>query len=683
MRPSWTAFCLPVVLLACDLTKDDTGTDGTTPTDTGEDPHQPGGEDPIDADGDGHPADVDCDDTNASVNPAASEICDGIDNNCDGATDPSDAADAPTWYADLDGDGFGDATTAAAACEAPSGTTANGLDCDDTNSAIHPDAPEVCDGDDNDCDTLVDDADDSVDTTTGTTFFLDHDGDGYGDAHTATSACTLPSGYVANADDCDDASDTVHPDAPEVCGDGIDNDCGGPSPECTVTGTFTPADVDHTIRGTTAGDEAGRQVATIDLDGDGTHELVVGAPYDDGDGEDAGQVAIFNGLVGSTSHLDTHATTLLSAGEAEVFLGYDVADAGDVNGDGYHDLLAGGYRYNNYAGAAYLVYGGPSALASGAIGDVAHTFTGLSDYDDLGHGVRGLGDLDGDGYADIGLGAPFDDDHGGSSGSLFIYYGGTSLSGSSVASADLQIYGASASHFVGFFTSFAGSADYNGDGYVDLAVGAYGEANADRGAAYVYYGAGSATTGARSTADADVNFIGEGAGEYFGRSVTSGDLTGDGYDDLLVWAYYGDDNDGAVYVFAGSGSGWSGDIAASTAHTVLGGAADYDYFGRSLSVGDTNGDGLADLLVGAGGEETGGSNAGATYLYYGPFSSGGSVDATDASLVLHGDADHEQLGFYGVTLGDISGDGVDDIIAGARGSESYAGETLILFGGGF
>ncbi len=166
--------------------------------------------------------DSDCDDGDATVNPAADEVCDGVDNDCDGAVDEDDAIDPLTWYADADGDGYGDVNDTALGCTAPAGYVANRSDCDDTDAAVNPDADEQCDGIDNDCDGDVDE-DDAVDAGT---WYTDADGDGFGDGGTAVVACTAPAGTVADGTDCDDANDTVHPGADEVC-DGVDNDCDG------------------------------------------------------------------------------------------------------------------------------------------------------------------------------------------------------------------------------------------------------------------------------------------------------------------------------------------------------------------------------------------------------------------------------------------------------------------------
>ena len=179
-----------------------------------------------DGDGDGVLASEDCDDQNASVYPGAEEICDGLDNDCDGSVDPETASGVREWSVDGDGDGFGDPDTSVRACEPPSGAVANALDCDDEDPSVHPDAIEVCDGLDNDCDTRIDDDDDDIDASTGSVFFADVDADGFGDPDFPVSACVLPSGFVEDDTDCDDSTDAVNPEAPEICDD-LDNDCDG------------------------------------------------------------------------------------------------------------------------------------------------------------------------------------------------------------------------------------------------------------------------------------------------------------------------------------------------------------------------------------------------------------------------------------------------------------------------
>jgi hypothetical protein len=176
----------------------------------------------VDADGDLWAACAECDDSNPAVNPGATEVCNGIDDDCDGVIDPDSATDAATWYADTDGDGYGDATASTASCSAPSGFVADDTDCDDTDSAVSPAGIEWCNGTDDDCDGVVDPST-SADAAT---WYADADGDTYGDAAVSVDACDVPAGFVADDTDCDDSVKTTFPGATEFC-NGVDDDCDG------------------------------------------------------------------------------------------------------------------------------------------------------------------------------------------------------------------------------------------------------------------------------------------------------------------------------------------------------------------------------------------------------------------------------------------------------------------------
>ncbi len=228
-----------------------------------------------DEDGDGVALGVDCDDTNASVNPSADELCDGIDNNCDGIVD-EDATDRLEWFLDIDADGFGDADTRIWACDAPEATDESGQpvavldvagDCDDTDASAYPGATEVCDGTDNDCDGATDE-----DASDASRFYLDADSDGYG-AGTAFMACAAPLGYVDNNDDCDDSERAANPAAREVTCDNIDNDCDG-----VVDANLVPRDfatLQEAVDGLGDGSEicvnGGTYLENLDLTGRSLH----------------------------------------------------------------------------------------------------------------------------------------------------------------------------------------------------------------------------------------------------------------------------------------------------------------------------------------------------------------------------------------------------------------------------
>ena len=186
---------------------------------------------PVDGDGDGYSReDGDCDDVRSDIHPGAVEICDDIDNDCDDLIDDEDAgldwSTAPSWFIDTDGDGYGTDDQPTRACFWASGLSENGGDCDDGDSTVHPSADELCGGGDEDCDGLLDAADDSLSAASMTDWYRDADGDGYGDPEVSVADCEAPAGHVVDGSDCNDADAYQSPAAGEWV-DSIDNDCDG------------------------------------------------------------------------------------------------------------------------------------------------------------------------------------------------------------------------------------------------------------------------------------------------------------------------------------------------------------------------------------------------------------------------------------------------------------------------
>jgi hypothetical protein len=262
-----------------------------------------------DRDGDGYDAEQDCDDDDPAIHPEAAEACDGIDNDCDGEIDEEVGI---TWFADSDSDGWGDPTVSTVACELPDGGTwvADSTDCDDNDTAINPAALELCDGADNDCDGEVDE-DDAFDAST---WYLDDDMDGYGDADSALQACSQPSGTTTDATDCDDNDDDAHPGAEELC-DGDDNDCDGEIDEGVGFTWYADSDADGWGSADSATVACTQPSGTVTNSGD----------CDDGDGD------VYPGAVEACNGVDDDCDGVTDEDEA--------ADAGtwyiDYDGDGY------------------------------------------------------------------------------------------------------------------------------------------------------------------------------------------------------------------------------------------------------------------------------------------------------------------------------------------------------------
>ena len=183
---------------------------------------------------------TDCDDADPSINPMATELCNGRDDDCDGTTDEADASDATTWYADDDGDGYGDAESTTEACTAGPGFVADSSDCDDDDPSVSPAAMERCNERDDDCDGFTDETD-AIDAIT---WYVDFDGDGFGRSDETLVGCSAPAYFADAAGDCDDDDELVYPGADEWCND-ADDDCDGEIDEAgAVDGSTWYADAD-------------------------------------------------------------------------------------------------------------------------------------------------------------------------------------------------------------------------------------------------------------------------------------------------------------------------------------------------------------------------------------------------------------------------------------------------------
>ena len=340
--------------------------------------------------------------------------------------------------------------------------------------------------------------------------------------------------------------------------------------------------------------------------------------------------------------------------QSEANFGYSVGTTGDVNGDGYDDVIVGAYRYANgeaSEGAAFVYEGSAAGLSTMpewmAEGDQLQAWFGRS--------VGTAGDFNGDSYDDVIVGAYFYANDQDDEGRAFVYYGSApGLSAAPDWTAESDQPGA------GFGTSVGSAGDVNGDGYDDVIIGAddYGNDQAREGRAFVYHGSASGLSAMPDwTAESD---------QYeadFGYSVgTAGDVNGDGYDDVVIGAMSYDNNGqgldgGRAFVYHGSVSG----LAATPAWTAEG-DQDYAHFGYSVgAAGDVNGDGYADVVVGSSEYDNGEADEGRTFVYYG---SASGLSATP-DRTAESDQPGAEFGISVGTAGDVNGDGYDDVIVGA------------------
>jgi hypothetical protein len=656
----------------------------------------------------------DCDDDDAMVSPAAAESCDDVDNDCDGTIDEADAVDAARWYADTDGDGYGDSAAPLLACDQPLDYVADDTDCDDGTRLANPGALERCDTLDNDCDGTVDEAD-AIDAAT---WYADTDRDGYGDRTSTLTACSAPAGHVATASDCDDgdastfpgaapndsttACETdadgddygdataptggqagsdcddgdggVSPAAAEVCDDGIDNNCDDQG--CLSGGSLSAA-VEYA--GIADEDYAGLHVGPAgDVNGDGHDDLLVGSWSDDADYQAGAAYLVLGSAAPASASLST---ALVYTGEYMEDYASVVGAAGDVNGDGYDDFLVGAENNDNAgeaAGAAYLVLGG--ATPASATLTSALAYTGEAG-DHAGLSVSSAGDVDDDGYDDFLVGGPYSSVGATGGGVAFLVLGG-SAPGSTDLSSALRYGAENSNDRVG--ASVSGAGDTDGDGYDDFVVGAFFNSDGARYAGAAYLVLGDATPASASLSSA-FEYTGESGSDYAGLCVSgAGDVNGDGYHDFLVGALGNNDSAtdaGAAYLVLGRVSPASASL--STAVEYRGESAG-DFAGYSLSkAGDTDGDGYDDFVVGAYSNDAAAYAAGAAYLVLGTPSP--ASDRLAATLRYTGAGADELAGAAVGAAGDVDADGYDDFLVGAYAKStagSASGAAYLVLGGG-
>ncbi|MDZ7750539.1 MAG: Ig-like domain-containing protein [Gammaproteobacteria bacterium] len=482
------------------------------------------------------------------------------------------------------------------------------------------------------------------------------------------------------------------------------------------------------VNGIDTSDFSGISVAGAgDINGDGIDDLIIGASGADPNGtSDAGEsYVVFGRAGGFGASIDLGALEgsdgfVLTGIDFDDRSGYSVAGAGDVNGDGIDDLLIGAYRADpngtSDAGESYVVFGraggfGASVDLGALEGSDGFVLTGIDSFDNSGVSVAGAGDINGDGIAELLIGAYYADPNGNSNaGESYVVFGRAGGFGASVDLGALEgsdgfvLTGIDGDDYSG--RSVAGAGDVNGDGIADLLIGAWRadpNGNSSAGESYVVFGrAGGFGAGVDVGAlDGSDGFVLTGIDfdDRSGYSVAgAGDVNGDGIDDLIIGARGADPNDnsnaGESYVVFGraGGFGASVDLGALDGSDgfVLNGIGGGDFSGRSVAgVGDVNGDGIADLLIGAfGADPNGNSNAGESYVVFGRAGGfGASVDLAalgSDGFVLTGIDGGDFSGRSVAGAGDVNGDGIDDLLVGANladpNDNTDAGESYVVFG---
>ncbi len=581
--------------------------------------------------------------------------CDGGKALDTGPADPwqCDTEDLELRFRDYDGDGFGVSDRTKRACIVPEGFAAVDGDCSPADSGVYPGAEERCNDIDDDCDGLVDDADPGVRGTIA--WYVDTDGDGYGDTSTKVSACEGPEGYIQRDGDCNDLDAAISPEAAEICNDGIDQDCSDAGGGCgfepvVVVGTDTAR---GRIVGEDMTDALGYTVAGIgDVDGDGLDDVAVG---ETSVGESTGRVGIFLGPV-EGEHTAATPDRIIVDEDAFISLGYSLLPIA-VGGSPLPALAVGAPGDNDWADSAGSVYiFSAEHPEHSTVADAWARVDATGYADSLGLELA-AGDFDGDGVD--GLLASGD-------GFALLYH--------SVAEGVYLDTEADAWTEDGVFRGDLASVDLDADGLDEAAFGISTDdyVATDGGAVWVFDGLAEGELDER---DADLRLMGTGEEDRVGWAMLAGDFTGDGHDDFVLGSQHcprGGDEAGAVWLVAGPFV-YSSAYVDDATWSVLGSEPDSQLGYPLADLGDV---GLGVESIGVSAHL---SSDERTYI----FDAGGSGALTLADALVSFDGGAEASGTQWVSRGgDVNADGVNDVLLGMPQTDSGRGSAWVFWGGG-
>jgi hypothetical protein len=422
-----------------------------------------------------------------------------------------------------------------------------------------------------------------------------------------------------------------------------------------------------------------------DVNGDGYADVIVGAEDYDAGQVDEGAAFVFLGSAsGIADGSPATAAAQLESDQAGANLGVSVSSAGDVNDDGYSDVIVGANRYSSgqtFEGAALIFLGSASGISDGNVGTAATLLQSNQGSANFGVSVSGAGDVDGDGYADVIVGADGYTAGQATEGAAFVFHGGLlGVANGTPATAAAQLESNQTDSNFGI--SVSGAGDVDGDGYADVIVGSneYAAGQADEGAAFVFLGGVSGIANA-NPATAATQLESNETSANLGSSVSgAGDVNGDGYSDVIVGApAYGFIDKGAAFIFSGSASGIADGNPSSAATELISEETDSE-FGSVSGAGDVNGDGYADVIVGAPGYGVLGK--GSAFVYLGSTTGIPDGGPATADAQLDSTESNANLGSQVAGAGDVNGDGYADVIVGAPFYGTFDTGAAFVYEGG-
>jgi hypothetical protein len=408
-----------------------------------------------------------------------------------------------------------------------------------------------------------------------------------------------------------------------------------------------------------------------DVNGDGYDDVIVGTERFDNTKLDEGRAAVY---LGGPAGLASDPVWTVYGGQAGCELGWWAGSAGDVNGDGYDDVLVSAWHFDSTSpdgdeGRVWVYHGS----ATGPESEPSWTKSGEQAGSAFGSAARNAGDVNGDGYDDIIVAAHEYDGPEDNEGRVYVFLGSVNgLSETAAWTWESNQAGARLGHWLGL----DGAGDVNGDGYDDVIVGApeFDGPDVDEGRAWVFLG------GTDGPADSPVATLEmDQAGAWFGsRCGRAGDVNGDGYDDLVVGARLYDhawDDEGGAFVFHGDATG----VEPAAAWNMFGGQAEAQFARNADALGDLDGDGFEDLIVCALAYDRTRTDEGRTWVFR------GSVDglSEEANWSSSGRLTDELFGCVCTAAGDVNGDGATDVLVGAGyhdGDYPDEGRALVYYG---